>query len=1008
MPKERIYRFVNNSRLIQSVDAFLQFQRSPVFGIIKSAKEFLNEKDESGKTNFQRIQDFIVDSDVQNKNFQLFDKGKYGEIFLPYAVELVATKSKIQILNYAFQGINLVRQPEAWFKADKLVELENNKEYIRSAAIIKNDKLEGKLVQQMSQVSVWIWSRALNKVTKLVDVSPYLYSCTISNTLNGGNFQMKLAPVTYSTINNEIQVDKDSVINFFDSSLVRTSLISINNENKFQRSKFLFKDLFQQNDLVFIKYERLELEKKRKQGFENMLIDSSELPGEVYDMIGLVDTSSETSSAEDGAVSIDIQGRDLMKMFIDDGTYFFPYEVSKGSEYIAGGGKENVLSNRMFGGLLPLYRQELSIVDIFQFVIYQLSNILICPDKLLSYYKDSGIDKFSFSLPQQEDIDSEIARNYKEKILNKGIWKLFNIVTDENIDQRLVVDSSLSTATGSLLNFLQAVCQKEFVQFYSDTYGDSYYFILRKPPFDRKAYESLLNGLVKTKNELRGDSTNKIQTNYELKSSLIIDIDSSIVLSDQITDETECYSWYHLTPRQNILGAAYNRVFIPPIYFPEYAEIWGSKSYEVQHNYVPFSTKITSDSGLILNALEGQSLLDLKFLIETTCYLPFTRKGRITIIGDRRIKVGNFIRYLLTGEIFYVEAVTQGITISDDKMTRTTTLVVSRGMVEKHIIDSKYSYFKIINLSSDVKFIKRKVPIIRTETVVVNQAEIDEFYKKENVKSSTSASSFNYPSPFPFLNPFIVRPLPLQEALTVGADRASQTVNAMIHKWEGKSPGQPWTTPYKDGVTKKGVQLYTTGWGHQVQPTEQYLITKTITVQEADVLLSQDLVTFSKIVSKQAKLLGLNLSQNQFDALVDFVYGTGNLSTYRSFTLAIKKFLSGEITENTLISKWASTSITQMGNPTPLKGLINRRKEEVALFLGKNIDYIQTAYSTNGIPEPIYSTKEVNAGFTEISEIDRDDFNKNFVVNKEVFNFFLLRKQFLKTDEKTTIDTSAL
>lgn len=1004
MPKERIYRFVNNNRLIDTVDAFIKNQRSPVFSYFKTAEEFLNEKDEFEKTNFQRIQNAIINSDVLNNNQKLFNKRKFGEIYVPYSVELVASQSKIQIQNLAFQGAAIVRQPEAWFKADKLVELENNKEYIRSANLNTANTIEGRLVQLLSQVSVWVWSRALNKPTKLVDISPYIISCSISNTGNGGNFQLKLAPVTYSVDEDEkIQVNRDSVVAFFESVVSRTHIIDVDEKNNFVKSRFLFKDLFQQNDLVFIKFEKLDLEENRKAGFENMFIESSQLPDQVFDLIGLIDFTAENTNSEDGNITVDINGRDLMKVFIEDGTYFFPFEVSKGSEYIASGGKDNALTSRMFfnGGIssLQFSQGEPSIVDIFQFVISQLSNITVCPDELFSYYKDSGIGRFLFSIPDKVSVENEGVRNteYKIKQLERGIWKLFNIVTDQYIDQRKVIDSSLSTATGSLLNFLQSVCQKELVEFYSDTYGNSFYFIIRKPPFDKKSYETLLNGLVRTKTEL----SDKNQGGFELKSNLIIDIDASMVISDSISDEDESYSWYHLTPRQNIYGAAYNMIYIPPVYLPEFAEIYGAKPYQVQHNYIPYNTKVTSDSGLIVKAIEEQSLLDLKFLIETTCYLPFTRKGRITMLGDRRIKRGNFVRYIPSGEIFYVDAVTQAAAINDEKMTRTTTILVSRGMVEKHIIDNKYSYFNILKMNHDISYIKSKEKVVKTRSVITNQAEIDEFYKKDVVEQSQKKFVDNY-FEASFKNNFFTKSIwdymsagRNDQSNKQGVETSSQKLINLVNKWERSTVSNNFhPVAYPDGVTKRGVQKYTIGWGHQIKDTETYLLSKTIDKTLADKLREDDIKAFSNVTKTQCQVLGIKLNQDQFDAVTDFAYTTGSLSGFPSLMLKIKQYLNNQISDKALTLSWTNTAITRMGNPTKLKGLIDRRKDEVALFLGKELSYIQSMQS--GVPQPIYEEQEYVAGYEEVSEVNRNDFWQNFIVDPEVFKFFVSRKQFLK------------
>ena len=61
-------------------------------------------------------------------------------------------------------------------------------------------------------------------------------------------------------------------------------------------------------------------------------------------------------------------------------------------------------------------------------------------------------------------------------------------------------------------------------------------------------------------------------------------------------------------------------------------------------------------------------------------YLPFTRRGTITIVGDRRIKVGTFVKSEFSNEFFYVTGVTQNLQFSTDGIQRTTTLNVERGM----------------------------------------------------------------------------------------------------------------------------------------------------------------------------------------------------------------------------------------------------------------------------------------------------------------------------------------
>ena len=47
---------------------------------------------------------------------------------------------------------------------------------------------------------------------------------------------------------------------------------------------------------------------------------------DVWDMIGFVDSVMETYSSEDNSKSTVISGRDITKMFVEDGSYFIPLE----------------------------------------------------------------------------------------------------------------------------------------------------------------------------------------------------------------------------------------------------------------------------------------------------------------------------------------------------------------------------------------------------------------------------------------------------------------------------------------------------------------------------------------------------------------------------------------------------------------------------------------------------------------------------------------------------------
>ena len=253
-----------------------------------------------------------------------------------------------------------------------------------------------------------------------------------------------------------------------------------------------------------------------------------------------------------------------------------------------------------------------------------------------------------------------------------GIWQIIKTVIDPEVADKQINDATISMMQGSLFNFFEKVIQKPFVEFFGDTYGDQYYFIVRKPPFTEKAFKSLFT----------------------------INIQDDKVFSEELSfDNEHIYSWYQLTPNGNYIGGQ-DLIFqyLAAVYFPEYGEIWGSKPLTIVTNYITF---IKESGDIQLQA----ALQDLKFLIDIHSYLPFTRKGTITIQHNRKIKKGMRILYEPTDEYFYVDSVSHTINSNSGIIDATTTLQVSRGMKRKYVdVDIKHdetlSYFNLINFGN--------------------------------------------------------------------------------------------------------------------------------------------------------------------------------------------------------------------------------------------------------------------------------------------------------------------
>lgn len=281
--------------------------------------------------------------------------------------------------------------------------------------------------------------------------------------------------------------------------------------------------------------------------------------------------------------------------------------------------------------------------------------------------------------------------------LAPGIWQIVKLIMDSSVRDREIVDSSISMMTGSLKNWFDKVCQQPFVEFCGDTYGDQYFFFVRKPPFD---LEGVNRGI-----------------NY---SSLHIS-DNEIISKNLSWNNQGIYSWYQLIPYAETMGMENVTFYLPAIFFPEYAAVWGSKNLTVQSQYVSlFSREYLNSDSEKKKQENGENIMrntiaDLKYLIDCNAYAPFVRRGTITLNGDRRIKRGMFI-ILDNDEVFYVDSVSNNLTIREGSYNRTTTLNVSHGMflqfingVEvKEFQNEKISYFNIIDYGKDFSLDKLK------------------------------------------------------------------------------------------------------------------------------------------------------------------------------------------------------------------------------------------------------------------------------------------------------------
>jgi len=117
----------------------------------------------------------------------------------------------------------------------------------------------------------------------------------------------------------------------------------------------------------------------------------------------------------------------------------------------------------------------------------------------------------------------------------------------------------------------------------------------------------------------------------------------------------------------------------------------------------------------------------------------------------------------------------------------------------------------------------------------------------------------------------------------------------------------------------------TIGWGHTAGVTpDDVQQGRTITEEQAEQLLDEDLARFSAAVSKA---VSVDLSQCQFDAVVSFAF---NCKGWLQSTLIHKLNMRDCLGASAEFPRWVHGNVN--GKSTVLPGLVTRRAAEQALF----------------------------------------------------------------------------
>lgn len=314
------------------------------------------------------------------------------------------------------------------------------------------------------QATVWVWSKSLNpngefNSNSLFNLTPFINQISLNQTQNGGNFSFDLVPIEgmFKVEENEPKEywrpDKKRYVKFkekdktnysfrllmnklgsrktedrtndtYGQRYQNTSVNGLNyrdrefeqnKENDYNRSEVFFKNLISENDIVFIalkNYDSLDSE-------EDFFMSNKNIPYHNWDMIGLVDTNQLKVTHESTEQSLNISGRDCMKLLIEDGSYFFPKAYSNPDNIntafnntdIPSRGDDNNTFNRQIqknpsmNRLLPtglisvLFNPEARNVNfVMNLLMSTLSNIEICHSELFDNYPPEQRTKFKIPI----------------------------------------------------------------------------------------------------------------------------------------------------------------------------------------------------------------------------------------------------------------------------------------------------------------------------------------------------------------------------------------------------------------------------------------------------------------------------------------------------------------------------------------------------------------------------------------------------------------------------------
>lgn len=158
--------------------------------------------------------------------------------------------------------------------------------------------------------------------------------------------------------------------------------------------------------------------------------------------------------------------------------------------------------------------------------------------------------------------------------------------------------------------------------------------------------------------------------------------------------------------------------------------------------------------------------------------------------------------------------------------------------------------------------------------------------------------------------------------------KASDKIKNFIKRKEDETAFLTGAKRFKSYICPAG--KLTIGWGHTGKGVYQNQV---ITREKADELFNKDLSAFEDALNREMEQNNVELTQGQFDALVDLSYNLGSSRFFKTtlWKKVVNNDLAGAADEFLKLNK----AHDENGNLIVLSGLTKRRKFEQKMFLGK-------------------------------------------------------------------------